>query len=209
MGKSLGNAVFLKDLFKRYPPAVIRYFILTSHYRSPADFSDGALAAAQSGLERLYNTVSAVRERLDKAAPGEPADASLEEMLAKHKTRFLELMDDDFNTAGAIAELFDLSKDVNTLLNSGQALSHESLAEIDGLYRELGGQILGIIPDELAAKKGGVGLEEPLMQVLLETRAKLREAKQWALADAIRKQLTEIGVTIEDRPDGPVWKVEE
>jgi cysteinyl-tRNA synthetase len=209
MGKSLGNAVFLKDLFKRYPPTVIRYFILTSHYRSPADFSDDALGAAQSGLERLHNTVSTVRERLDKAAaPGEPSTGDVPvEMLTRHKTRFIELMDDDFNTAGAIAELFDLSKDVNTLLNSGETVSRESLAAIDGLYRELGGQILGIIPDQLAEKRGA-GLDEPLMQVLLDTRAKLREAKQWALADSIRKQLSEIGVTIEDRPDGSVWKIE-
>jgi cysteinyl-tRNA synthetase len=206
MGKSLGNAVFLKDLFKRYPPVVIRYFILTSHYRSPADFSDAALAAAQGGLERLHNTVSAVRERLEKAVTGEP-DATFAEMLTKRKARIIELLDDDFNTAGAIAELFDLSKDVNTLLNSGQAASRETLAAADGLYREMGGQVLGIIPDQLAQKRA-TGLEEPLIQALLDTRATLREAKQWALADLIRKQLSEIGVTIEDRPDGPVWKID-
>jgi cysteinyl-tRNA synthetase len=206
MGKSLGNAVFLKDLFKRYPPMVIRYFILTSHYRSPADFSDDALAAAQSGLERLYNTVSTVRRRLDKAPSGE-LDTTFTATLAKHKARFLELMDDDFNTAGAIAELFDLSKDVNTLLNSGQAVSRETMTAIDKLYRELGGQVLGIIPDQLA-EQGAAGLAEPLVQLLLDTRTKLREAKQWALADAIRKQLGEIGITIEDRPDGAVWKLD-
>ena len=109
MGKSLGNAIFLKDLFKRYPPLVIRFFILSSHYRSPTDFSTEALDAAQKGLDRLLATVALLRERLDKAQPGE-LDASFVEKLEQHKVRFLERMDDDFNTAGAIGTLFDMSK---------------------------------------------------------------------------------------------------
>ena len=206
MGKSLGNAIFLKDLFKRYPPLVIRFFILSSHYRSPTDFSDEALQAAQKGLERLHATVALTRERLSRAQEG-GMDEQFGETLGQHKNRFLEFLDDDFNTAAAIGELFDLSKDVNTLLNSGQAISRETLQAIDGLYRELGGQILGIVPDSLA-EKTAAGLDEALIQLLLDTRAKLRQAKQWGLADEIRDQLAALGVVVEDRPDGATWRIE-
>jgi cysteinyl-tRNA synthetase len=205
MGKSLGNAIYLKDLFKRYPPMVIRFFILTSHYRSPADFSDEALDAARRGLDRLYTTVSLVRERLGKAQPG-PLDSTFADVLSEHKTRFLASMDDDFNTATAIGEMFDLAKDVNMLLNSGQTVSRDTLAAIDALFRELGGQILGVIPDSLA-EETAAGLEDSLIGLLLETRAKLREAKQWALADGVRDRLTELGITVKDRPEGPAWHI--
>jgi len=206
MGKSLGNAIFLKDLFKRYPPLVIRFFILSSHYRSTTDFSDEALQAAQKGLERLHGTVLLVRERLSQAESG-TLDAQVAEMLAQHKQRFLEFLDDDFNTAAAIGELFELSRDVNTLLNSGQTVSRETLQAIDNLYRELGGQILGIVPDSLP-EKSVTGLDEALIQLLLDTRARLRQAKQWELADGIRNGLAELGVIVEDRPEGSVWRIE-
>lgn len=206
MGKSLGNAIFLKDLFKQYQPLVVRFFVLSSHYRSPTDFSDEALQAARKGLERLHTTVALVRERLSLGQDGE-ADEQFSEALTRHKRRFLEFMDDDFNTAAAIGELFDLSRVVNTLISSGQAVTRETLQEIDCLYRELGGQILGIVPDSLAGKTAA-GLEEPLIQLLLDTRAKLRLARQWELADAIRDQLAGLGIVVEDRPNGAAWHTE-
>ena len=206
MGKSLGNAIFLKDLFKRYPSLVVRFFILSSHYRSPTDFSNEALDAAQKGLDRLHATVALVRERLPEAESGS-LDEAFAEKLTGHKGRFLELMDDDFNTAGAIGELFDLSKDVNILLNSGQAVSQETLQAIDDLYREQGGQILGIIPDSLT-EEAAEGLDEALVELLLEIRMQAREAKQWAQADQIRDRLAELGVVVEDRPEGSTWHIE-
>jgi cysteinyl-tRNA synthetase len=206
MGKSLGNAIFLKDLFKSYPPMVIRFFILTSHYRSPLDFSDEALDAAQKGLERLHAAAAQVRGRLAKAEPG-ALDQVVAEALARHKARFLELIDDDFNTAGAIGVLFDLSKEVNTLLNSGQPVTRETWQAIDNLHRELGEQILGIIPESLAAQQATAGLEDPLMALLLDLRQELRQAKQWALADQVRNRLSELGIVVEDRPEGAVWRL--
>ena len=206
MGKSLGNAIFLKDLFKRYPPLVIRFFILTSHYRSPLDFSDEALEAAQKGLERLHAAAAQVRERLTKAEPG-ALDQVVTEALARHKKRFLELIDDDFNTAGAIGVLFDLSKEVNTLLNSGQPLGRETWQAIDDLHRELGEQILSIIPESLTAQQATAGLEGPLMALLFDLRQELRQAKQWALADQVRNRLSELGIVVEDRPEGAVWRL--
>ena len=205
MGKSLGNAIFLKDLFKRYPPLVIRFFILSSHYRSPTDFSTEALNAAQKGLDRLLATVALLRERLDKAQPGE-LDASFVEKLEQHKVRFLERMDDDFNTAGAIGTLFDMSKDVNTLLNSGEPVSRVTLQAIDDLYREMGEKILGIIPDALA-EEAAAGLDEALIELLLELRAQARVAKQWAQSDWIRDRLAALNIVIEDRAEGTTWHI--
>jgi len=205
MGKSLGNAIFLKDLFTRYPPLVIRFFILSSHYRSPTDFSTEALDAAQKGLDRLLATVALLRERLDKAQPGE-LDASFVEKLEQHKVRFLERMDDDFNTAGAIGTLFDMSKDVNTLLNSGEPVSRVTLQAIDDLYREMGEKILGIIPDALA-EEAAAGLDEALIELLLELRAQARVAKQWAQSDWIRDRLAALNIVIEDRAEGTTWHI--
>jgi cysteinyl-tRNA synthetase len=215
MGKSLGNAIYLKDLFKRYDPLVIRFFILSSHYRSALDFSDEALDAASKGLARLHGTVMLLREELQTAAAeGEAAPAVLE-MLATHKKRFLEAMDDDFNTAEAIGVLFEFTRDINSLLNpqaeggTGEARlapTHQTLAAIDVLYRELGETILGLIPDELTWKAGDE-LLEGLVHLLIELRQEARAARDWARADAIRQRLGELGVALEDRTEGTTWRL--
>ncbi len=206
MHKSLGNFVTLREAFEHYSPLAIRFFILGSHYRSPLDFSETALRAAGKGLERLYGTVQAVRERLLSADSGtDSTDRAFMAKLAEHKARFLEAMDDDFNTATAIGALFDLNKEVNTLLDSGEEISRETLVAINDLYRELGGDILGVIPDEIA--KATAGLEEPLIELLIETRQRLREAQKWEWADEIRAKMAELGIVLEDRPEGARWRV--
>nr|MBC8263660.1 cysteine--tRNA ligase [Anaerolineales bacterium] len=107
--------------------------------------------------------------------------------------------------AAAIGALFDLNKEVNTLLDSEEEISRETLAAINDLYRELGGDVLGVIPTEIA--KATAGLEEPLIELLIETRQKLREAQKWDLADEIRAKMTELGIALEDRPDGASWRI--
>jgi cysteinyl-tRNA synthetase len=187
MGKSLGNFVTIKDALQRHEPMTIRFFILSSHYRSPTDFSEAALEAAGKGLERLYGAVRLVRDRLATAEDG-GADAAFQQVLDEHKARFTEAMDDDFNTPQALAALFDLTKEVNTLLNSGEPVSLGTLEAIDGLYRELGGDVLGIIPDRLP-EEAEAGLEGALVQILIDLRQEFRQAKDWAKADAIRDRL--------------------
>jgi cysteinyl-tRNA synthetase len=205
MHKSLGNFVTLREAFEHYSPLTIRFFILGGHYRSPLDFSETALQAAGKGLERLYGTVQAVRERLSWAESGD-LDETFAAKLAEHKARFLEGMDDDFNTAAAIGVFFDLNKEVNTLLDSSEdEIGRETLAAINDLYHELGGDVLGVIPDELATEMAG--LEDPLIELLIETREKLREAQQWDLADEIRARMGELGIALEDRPEGPKWRI--
>ncbi|MFB0545829.1 MAG: cysteine--tRNA ligase [Anaerolineae bacterium] len=205
MDKSLGNAIYLKELFERYPPLTVRFFILTSHYRASLDFSDEALSAAEKGLERLYGAVRRVRERMSQVGAGE-LDKGWAAKLEGYKAKFLEAMDDDFNTALAIGVLFDLTKEINTLLSSGEELGRETLAAIDSRYRELGGDILGIIPDS-TAQEAVTGLEEPLLELLVKVRQELRGAKQWDLADSIRDRLNELGVALEDGTEGTRWRI--
>ena len=206
MGKSLGNFVTIKDALQRHEPMTIRFFILSSHYRSPTDFSEAALEAAGKGLERLYGAVRLVRDRLATPEDG-GADAAFQKVLDEHKARFTEAMDDDFNTPQALAAFFDLTKEVNTLLNSGEPVTQGTLEAIDGLYRELGGDVLGIIPDQLP-EEAGAGLEDALVQILIDLRQESRQAKDWAKADAIRDRLAEVGIALEDGPEGTRWRLE-
>ncbi len=213
MGKSLGNAITLKELFsgshpllsKAYAPLTVRFFILSSHYRSPLDFSNQALQAAEKGLARLHATVKLLRDQLQHASPGDIPPA-VTDMLAQHKDRFIEAMNDDFNTSQAIAALFDLNKAVNTLLNAEQKLSAPALQAIDRLYRELGEDVLGLIPEDLNAEAGG-NLVDGLLNLLITLRQEARAKKDWATSDSIRDQLADMGVILEDRPDGTVWKL--
>jgi cysteinyl-tRNA synthetase len=205
MGKSLGNAIFLKDLFKRYQPLTVRYFVLNSHYRSPLDFSDDALASSERGLQRLHNAVRSLRAAQAGAAAGglRPAVA---EMVERAGCSFSNAMDDDFNTASALATLFDLARDSNSLLGAGGATRDEIVA-LDGLFRRLGHDILGVLPDEFDTGIS-VGLEPSLVQILIELRQEARANRQWAQADAIRDRLAAIGVKLEDKPEGTTYQIE-
>jgi cysteinyl-tRNA synthetase len=205
MGKSLGNAIYIKDMIKQYDPMTIRFFILSSHYRSPTDFSEEALNAATRGLERLYGTVGLVRERL-RDAKGQDVAASWESKLEEYRAHFVQVMDDDFGTPQAIATLFDLGHEVNALLNSEQPVSRATLEAIDSLYRELGGDVLGIVPENLAHEAGGE-LADDLIRLLIDLRQEAREARDWAKADAIRDRLAKMGVALEDGPEGTRWRL--
>jgi len=209
MHKSLGNMITLRQAFERYDPLALRFFILGGHYRSQLDFTDEAVRAADKGLRRILGTVRAVRERLRaarSAGAGGEADAGVLAELGEARVRFEEAMDDDFNTPQAVAVLFDLGREVNTLLNSGEPLNAATLAAIDALYQQLGGDVLGVIPDELP-EEAGVGLTDELVRILIEMRAEARQRKDWATADAIRDRLAAIGIMLEDGPDGTRWRL--
>ncbi len=207
MGKSLGNAIYLKDLFKRHDPMVVRFFILSSHYRSVTDFSEEALHAAGRGLARLTNTVALLRDRL-REAQGDEVDAQWEGKLEEYRARFIEAMDDDFNTPRAIASLFDLSREVNSLLNSGEAVGRATLEAIDGLYRAFGGEVLGFLTETQTESIRGDGeLLDGLVRLLIDIRQQARRDRDWARADAIRDQLAELGIILEDGPEGTRWRL--
>jgi cysteinyl-tRNA synthetase len=203
MHKSLGNFITLEQAFARWEPMIVRFFVLLSHYRGPIDITEEALDAAAKGLERLLGVMRAVRRRLDKAAPGETMP-EVTALLDKGRAQFEESMNDDFNTPGAVAALFDLTREVNTLLGGAQPLTQGALQAINALYTQLVGEVLGIRLDGLE-KEAGAGLSAELIQLLLDTRAKLRQAKQWALADEVRDRLTAAGVQLQDGPQGTTW----
>ncbi|MHC4713576.1 MAG: cysteine--tRNA ligase [Planctomycetota bacterium] len=208
MGKSLGNFITLKDAFRKYHPLAIRYFVLTSHYRSPLDFSEEAIEAAAKGLERIHNVVRAVREALSSPGGdgGAPAgDETLLTEIDEFTGRFREAMDEDFNTPQAIAVLSDLVRRSNTLL-SQETPGRTVLEKLSDTFNHLGGDVLGIVTDALIGEEGGGGLEADLVTVLIKTRESLRKAKNFEAADRIRARLSEIGVELMDTPEGTTWK---
>lgn len=204
MGKSLGNFVTLKDAFVRWSPQAIRFFVLQSHYRSTLDFSDEAIAGAAKGLEKLVNTLRSLRERMKTStAEGAPTDIDS----AGYKGKFLAAMDDDFNTPQAIAVLFDMSKEVNRFTGAQTAWTAQSLQEIDALFSELMGDILGLkITDVPGATAPDGQLQNSLMELILSIRREARAQKLWSLSDEIRAGLAKIGISLEDRKEGTVWK---
>jgi len=205
MHKSLGNFVTLRQAYEQYHPMTLRLFILTAHYRSPLDLTEEAITAAEKGRQRLWGAVSALRARLSDAPEGELSD-QVSELIDGVRQRFEAAMDNDFSTPGALGALYDLTREVNGLLNSDQSPSKQDLEALDGAYRTLGGEVLGIIPDEME-DEGLADLSEGLVALLIETRSSLREAKQWAMADGIRDKLAEMGIELKDGPEGTTWQI--
>ena len=205
MSKSLGNTLTIKDALARWRPEAIRAFILSSHYSNPIDFSDEAVEAATKGWQRLWGAVTLVREQMRTAVSG-PISTQIQELVDKTKAAFIEKMNDDFNAPAALAILQDYTRQVNSLLNEQGPQSQESLAALDGLYRELGGTVLGIVPDE-AQQDSDAEREAGLIRLLIDLRAQARANKDWATGDKIRNQLRELGVVLEDRADGTIWKL--
>lgn len=192
MHKSLGNFFFLKQAFARFRPEVLRLYILSTHYRSPLDFREEGIAAAASGLARIQEAVTAVEERIKSAARDGPR-AELLTQLAQYRHRFLEAMDDDFNTASALGVVFEMCRWVSGALPE---LSAPELEAIRSLYSELCCQILGIrtVLERDPSAQG-------FLELLVSVRDELRRAGQYQLADRIRSRLQALGVILEDGPD--------
>lgn len=202
MGKSLGNAIYIKDALKKWSPECLRYFILSTHYRSVLDVTENALDAADSGLRRVHNTIRALTEAQDKA-PGE-ATGSLQEELAVYRLRFVEAMDSDFNTSSALAAVFDICRAVNTALAAG-SLGGPDIREARSTLAETAGDVLGVLPEGVGARQED-DLTPTLMDILIQTRKSLREAKNYQMADELRTRLLEAGIEIEDRPGETIWR---
>jgi len=187
MSKSLGNLITVKEALERCSPDAVRLFILGSHYRSPLTYSEEALEAAETGIERLRQ---AVRDRVET---GGKAVLDSEPF----KRRFTESMDDDFNAAQAIAVLFELAREINRAREEGL-----DVAEAQDTLVELA-RVLGFTLEEPAKPPLDAG---PFIELLISVRNDLRQAKEWQLADKIRSQLVELGITLEDTSRGTDWK---
>ena len=206
MSKSLGNYITIKDALKTWKPQTLRYFILTSHYRSPVVYGEAALAAAKSGCERLTNARQLVLRQMNSAPEGEAGNGFLAR-LGKAQADFRAVMDDDFNSPRGIAVLQDLTRDVNSLLNSDVELGADTLAAINATYQALGGDVLGLLGDEATDAGGDSQREAALIEMLVEMRAQARAQRDYARSDQIRDQLMALGITLEDRADGTLWKL--
>jgi cysteinyl-tRNA synthetase len=191
MSKSLGNVVGLSDVLRQHEPVAVRLFVLQSHYRSPLALTDDGLQAAARAVGRLRG-----------ALEGGPDDAHPAPTPASERAReaFVQAMDDDFNTPGAVAALFDLAREANRQQEAGD---RGAAASARSTLRELAG-VLGL---RLGGRPASGDLAAaPFVDLLLSVRRELRAARQFQLADGIRDQLAALGVALEDRPEGTTWR---
>ncbi len=207
MSKSLNNFISIKDALNKYNAQAIRYFILTSHYRSPVDFSDQALAAAEKGLKKLQVTIARIRQAInDQADVKKVKELPVEQYVSS----FRAAMDDDFNTPQALAAVFDLITEVNKRLDTQDHLpARNDLIQVEEILKQTVGDVLGIFP---VRAEVGIKVSEKLaavMELVLDLRLELRQDKKFELSDQIRKRLEKSGIQIKDTREGSTWQSEE
>lgn len=194
MSKSLGNFFTIREVLKVYNPEVVRYFMLASHYRSPINYSKANLDSAEQALTRLYTCLRDI------------PNADEPDNLGHFETRFVDSMNDDFNTPEALAVLFDLVREINQLKDQGDVAQAAGYA---AMLRRLGG-VFGLLTQAPQAFLHR-GVEQNIAQQveqLISDRNAARTEKNWAQADKIRDQLTQMGVALEDRNGETLWRIE-
>jgi cysteinyl-tRNA synthetase len=224
MSKSLGNILTLKEIFKNWRPETIRLFLLTSHYRSPVDFSFDALSEVKSALDRFYATLDAIQNEL--SSPLSSSHKKIEssrveesrQILESFQARFEEAMDDDFNTAQALGHFFDLQRHLNSLLDiSKKQRTEEILATLKKGFEYFTrfGSIFGLFQEDPKnylneQRKEGLrklNLTEGEILRLIGERNLARKEKNWKRGDEIRNDLLSKGIVLEDGPAGTIWKI--
>lgn len=211
MSKSLGNFFTIRQVTERFHPESLRYFLLTTHYRSPINFFDGAITEAENRVEYLYETVAAARALLENR-PGTVKAADLEAWRA----RFVEVMDDDFNSAAVLGILADAARALNEALAiKGKAPEKsDQIATLLATIEEQGG-VVGLCGRDPAETLAGIqarklarsGLDRAAIEAKVAERTAARQAKDFARGDAIRNELLALGVALMDGPEGTRWKV--
>jgi cysteinyl-tRNA synthetase len=218
MSKSLGNVLNIREILARVHPEALRLFLLSSHYRSPLDYNETSIREASVSLERLYAAMAALDELLD--ADGKAKD--IPEELKDIKSRFIEAMDDDFNTPRSLAILFDAARAINRMAVPGGApkktIAPRGLLEsVKTEISEVARDVLGLLTEEPSAfldtvrtaRVRELGITGDEIQAMIDSRAQARKDKDFALADRIRNELTRKGILLEDSPKGTTWRVKE
>lgn len=200
MSKSLNNFFTAREILERYDADVIRFLMLSAHYRQQLNFSEDLLESAKASVERIYNAIGNLENLIDEVSREEmnEEEKAYLESLNKYKEKYIEKMDDDFNTADAITAIFDLIKDTNTniTIDSSKELAQKALE----LIRELGAP-LGMF------QKSTKGNLEEEIEALIAKRQQARKDRDFALADKIRDELKDRGIVLEDTSQGVRWKM--
>ena len=196
MSKSLNNFFTVRDVAEQYGYEPIRFFLISSSYRSPINYNTAIIEQAKASLDRLYNCKSALEFAVGNAGEGD-GDPAFAAALASRRDQFIAAMEDDLNTADAIAALFELVRDINVKLGAQPARA--DVAAASELFEELTG-VLGLLYDRKTEL-----LDEDI-EALIEARTAARKAKNWAEADRIRDELTAKGIVLEDTPQGVKWR---
>lgn len=194
MSKSLGNFFTIREVLEKYPAEVIRYFLVSSHYRSQIDYSEDNLVEANATLDRLYQSLRGLSQ----------SDFAAETLESAYVTRFKAAMNDDFNTPEALAVMFDLVRELNVARSSQAA----NIAQLATTLKALG-EVLGILQldaDIYFKRESSEGLSNEEIDRLVVERKEARENKNWAESDRIRDLLLEQGVTLDDGKDGTTWR---
>ena len=198
MSKSLGNLITIDEFLERHSSDVFRMAVLNSSYRGPLTFTEAVLEQAESALERLH---SALRPGAEPAMASSQASQTLDIKVREGVGGFEAAMDDDFNTAGALAQLFELVRAIHQARDAGAETA--TIGEAQSTLRRLAG-VLGL---RLERAEAGVATLAPLVELLIELRQDLRKAGQYPLADRIRERLTELGIVLEDGKQGTTWRM--
>jgi len=194
MSKSKGNFFTVRDILKKYDAEVIRFFILSAHYRSPVNFSEDLIISAKNGLDRLYNVKNNLNFLLENAKEG-PLDKGIKGKLDVYKEEFIEKMDDDFNTANGIAAIFELVKEINIIID------HETSKATVKYALEIFGELTGVLRIVTEAEE-----TDEAIDALIAKRQKARQEKNYQLADEIRDTLDAKGIEVMDTPEGVKWR---
>jgi cysteinyl-tRNA synthetase len=200
MSKSLGNFEYARDVVRKYGREAVRLFYLSKHYRKPINFTHEGMEDAKRAVERVYNLLEEIDFELKKAPEKKTENIEFKNYLDKVKEGFIEEMDDDFNTAGAVGVIFELVRETNTFKQEYK--DPHLLEQAADLIRELG-EILGLFQGQEGIK--GIGIERELIELLIEVRGDLRAKKEWELADKIRSRLKEFGIALKDKEENTIW----
>ena len=195
MSKSLGNFFTIRDIVAHFPYQVIRFFILSGHYRMPINFSDELLRSAQNGLDRIVTCANNLRFVIGKNSGDGSEDELLLSQINTAGDEFIKVMDDDLNTADAITVIFNLVRDINTAVASGNVSDDALKAALDKLV-----ELTGVLGIETEAEDDGIPSE---IMELVEQRTAAKKNKDYAEADRIRDLITSKGYSVKDTPQGP------
>lgn len=211
MSKSLGNFFMVIDILEHYDPETLRFFIVSTHYRSPLDFSDARLTEAQKSLARLRQAQETLGELSEMMSAGPTADSlALRDKVKELREAFMEAMRDDFNTALAISHMFALAKEINiyhkAVVDAGIKPDGKLVALLNDVLAEMC-SIIGVLEKTAApaAEEAGDSKEAELVEMLIAMRQDARKNKNYALADELRNKLSEIGIVLQDTPQGVKW----